>query len=519
MALWTVMVYLSGDNNLTEEMILALKEIQRIQPNGYIKVVAQFDPSGLGIPTRRYDFSMPKPGREGDGNLDRFAVDDVVQLDETNTGNPEALSDFILWAKDRHGAENYFLILSGHGSGAEEDFLLKDESSGDSLTIPELQWAICQANIPIRILGLDNCLMSTAEVIDSVSRHRPVKNGEAPSTGDAHVEYVIASEGFAPSQGWPYHRFLESILKSPQIYLDPKTTVANVLELVVDGYGRFYSDYDFAAGESTDISAIEVKEIAPLRDSLAALTTVLTTSLNDPAFVDQLLLAKWSSQTYKFGQYVDLRDFCEILRDRTQGVFQAVSDHCQLVVDAVKHCVVRSCCTGPRVQRSYGLSMYFPWAVIHESYQQLSMPQETGWFDFLLAYLEATRRPSRHQGDRYKVHRPLLVPLDQQCNVQRVFQKRKRPDLGISLGLGFLEAPNVPSSYAADSNGEKRYVQSKYVQSKFQPGASDLQPVTQWIQNPATGSGATCYVRGKDGGDEFPLKRDEGNFGSDSSSS
>lgn len=507
--LWTVMVYLSGDNNLSEEMILALKEMERIPPNDHVKVVAQFDPSGLGVPTRRYDFSKAKT-QSGDGNLDQSAVNQKITLGETNTGNPEALSDFITWAAALYPATNNLLILSGHGSGAEEDFLLKDESAADSLTIPELQWALCNANVPIRILGLDNCLMSTAEVIEAVSGHRPVENGHTECVGAAHVDYVIASEGFAPSQGWPYHRFLETILRDPGKYLQGGSTVKEVLKLVVDGYGRFYSDYDFAAGASTDISAIDVKEIPALCGTIETLARELKKSLQTPAFLDQLILAHWESQTYKYGQYVDLRDFCTRLYERTNatGTFSAVSQACKRTIDAVKQCVVRSCCTGPRVQHSYGLSLYFPWAVIHESYQQLSLPKQTKWFDFLLGYIDLSRRtPPRHEPARYGVPPQLAVPRDQQCNVQKVFQRRKRPELSLSLGIGYLEGPGTPSSYAAERSGTLRYGNSKYGNSKFHPGDSDLQPVTQWIQNPATRSGATCCARDEKDGNDFPLER------------
>jgi hypothetical protein len=506
--LWTIMVYLSGDNNLSEEMILALKEMDRIPPNDYVRVVAQFDPSGLGVPTRRYDFSKPR-ALSGDGNLDHSAVDQRITLGDTNTGNPEALSDFIVWAHARYPATNNILVLSGHGSGAEEDFLLKDESAADSLTIPELQWALCKAKVPIRILGLDNCLMSTAEVIEAVSGHRPVDNGHAECADAAHVDYVIASEGFAPAQGWPYHRFLEMILANSAKYLQPGSTVNEVVKLVVDGYGRFYSDYDFAAGVSTDISAVDVKEIPALRGTIRTLAKELKDNVKTPEFRDQLLLAHWESQTYKFGQYVDLSDFCTRLNKRfdPKGPFSSVSSACKRTVDAVRQCVVRNCCTGPRVQHSYGLSIYFPWAVIHESYQQLSLPNETEWFDFLLEYIQSSRRGPRHEPARYMVAPQLAVPLEQQSNVEKVFQGRKRPDLCLSLGIGYLEGPKAPSSYAAERAGERRYGNSKYGNSKFQPGDSDLQPVTQWIQNPATRSGATCYARDEKDGKDFPLER------------
>src|SRR6266404_1415634 len=41
---WTVMVYLAGDNNLSEECVWSLKEMYRTGVNGNIALVVQIDP-------------------------------------------------------------------------------------------------------------------------------------------------------------------------------------------------------------------------------------------------------------------------------------------------------------------------------------------------------------------------------------------------------------------------------------------------------------------------------------------
>ena len=149
---WLVMAYLAGDNNLSEEMVRALQALQAGDLQGLdMKVVAQFDPSGLGLPTQRYDFSTPKPTLKDylvTDYLDKIKNDpDPVKALEENTGNPNALSGFIKWAYDRQPAgsttkygegRKLLLILSGHGSGTTEDFLLKDDNALDALSIQEL---------------------------------------------------------------------------------------------------------------------------------------------------------------------------------------------------------------------------------------------------------------------------------------------------------------------------------------------------------------------------------------------
>jgi Clostripain family len=57
---WTVMVYMAGDNNLSEEMIYAIKEMYRVGVTNDFEVIVQFDPSALGAPVRRYVISKTK---------------------------------------------------------------------------------------------------------------------------------------------------------------------------------------------------------------------------------------------------------------------------------------------------------------------------------------------------------------------------------------------------------------------------------------------------------------------------
>jgi hypothetical protein len=57
---WTVMVYLAGDNNLSEEMIYAIKEMYRVGVNRDFALTIQFDPSAIGPAVRRYEISREK---------------------------------------------------------------------------------------------------------------------------------------------------------------------------------------------------------------------------------------------------------------------------------------------------------------------------------------------------------------------------------------------------------------------------------------------------------------------------
>src|SRR6266487_2988566 len=55
---WTIMVYFAGDNNLSEEMIYAIKEMYRVGVTPDFDVIVQFDPSAIGASVRRYVISQ-----------------------------------------------------------------------------------------------------------------------------------------------------------------------------------------------------------------------------------------------------------------------------------------------------------------------------------------------------------------------------------------------------------------------------------------------------------------------------
>jgi Clostripain family len=224
--LWTVMVYLAGDNNLTEESVFSLTEMKEMQTDGRIAVIVQFDPKASRVPTHRYVLHGARAHRTARGRAQLSPVTatlDARPLEEpkikfprpgakaraqhakredgeTNSADPATLFDFISWTQEHFSAERYMVILAGHGAGTEEDFLLADENPMSSLSIPALRdvFEAVQETLPINIdiLGMDVCLMSMVEVCYEL-------NG--------FVDYLVSSESFSPAAGWPYGHILEKI--------------------------------------------------------------------------------------------------------------------------------------------------------------------------------------------------------------------------------------------------------------------------------------------------------------------
>jgi len=246
-AAWTVMIYLAGDNNLTTECMYALTEMKRAALGEQLNVIAQFDPCDPHLPSHRYEINQDnkniyqdiidyaryyknqkevrfkkesrkalllaarrEEAREklreaGMKELDHATLtapkENEVITDDTDTGSPITLYNFISFCLEKYPAERYMVVLSGHAGGTERDYLLKDESSARSLTFNELQQVFKQIKRDrhgklIDIIGMDNCLMSMAEICYEL---RDV------------AEIVVGCESFSPISGWPYRQILERL--------------------------------------------------------------------------------------------------------------------------------------------------------------------------------------------------------------------------------------------------------------------------------------------------------------------
>src|SRR5215813_309676 len=203
-----------------------------------ICVVAQFDPRDERLPTQRFEINRkgsnstlfddifdqakfdPQSGevhfdREStnakslaairaagrtlrsesldEANLESSSELDQVITDDTDTGSPITLYNFISLCLEKYPADHYMVVLSGHAGGTQRDYLLKDESSSGSLTFNELKQVFKRIKADrkgelIDIVGMDNCQMSMVEVCYELR-------------GLAQV--VVGCESYSPASGWP----------------------------------------------------------------------------------------------------------------------------------------------------------------------------------------------------------------------------------------------------------------------------------------------------------------------------
>lgn len=398
---WTVMVYMAGDNNLDPEGVQDIKEMKTVGSSDNLNIVVQFD-RAAGHVARRYYLRK--------GGI--VTGDAVASLGEVNTGDPQALSDFIQWGIKNYPADHYLLILWNHGAGwddsdmyADERYrslrrlatgpiqhaffhtpvrktlenassdqlsraILLDDNTKDFLDNQEMKKVLASTAKLLKrkldILGMDACLMSMAEVGYQIQ---------------GSVDYTVGSEQTEPGAGWPYHTILNALTKNP------KMTPQELSKLIVK---KYIASYPNDVDDGVTQSACDLSKVDALATAVTGLAKTLITSLEDTASRQRIMAVRCQVQSYYVPDNIDLVDFCSLLVNA--GAETATATACKNVIKAVNSgYVIALGCKGKQVKNSNGVAIYFPIQAVSPLYTGLDFCKKTGWDVFLKAYLSAIR--------------------------------------------------------------------------------------------------------------------------------
>lgn len=137
-AKWTVMVYIAGDNNLEDYVVLDIEnELAPTGSSADVQVVALAD-RGPGYDTSRGDWQTTKIYHVTQGMV-ADAASAVEDWGERNTGDPQTLIDFVTWSKTNYPADHYALIFWGHGWNWHPNVVMQDDTDGDTLDYEEMK--------------------------------------------------------------------------------------------------------------------------------------------------------------------------------------------------------------------------------------------------------------------------------------------------------------------------------------------------------------------------------------------
>ncbi|MET4581487.1 hypothetical protein ABIE21_000977 [Conyzicola nivalis] len=359
---WTVLAYEIADTDLEPFMMADVGEMGEVGSQESLSIVSLVDRAEgytdeavLGLD----DWVGGKLLEITPGG-----AEELEDLGDVNTGDPQVLADFIARGVAEYPADNYALIVSDHGASwpgvggdesAEEDTLTLAEI-GDGISA-----GLADAGLErLDLLGFDACLMATYEVASALS---PL------------ADRMLASQELEPGHGWDYSA------------LDVAARGATVDELggaLIDGFEAQAQEQQTDA--KITLSLVDLTRMPDVDDALATLTDRLVERVAGVSPV----IGRTLASTLGFGSSPDpdqdsfMSDLGILVGDIGVDALD-VSDAADDVVRSINDAVVDKV-DGQATRGATGLSIYFPpkYADFDDAYAELGVGG--GWPEFLSSY-------------------------------------------------------------------------------------------------------------------------------------
>ena len=194
-AKWTVMVYISGDNNLEDYVVRDIEsELAPTGSSANVQVVALAD-RGPGYDTSYGDWQTTKLFHVKQG-MTAASENAVADWGEKNMGDRQTLIDFVTWTKTNYPADHYALVFWGHGWGWRPGVVMRDDTDNDTLDYTEEKAAIPALGF-IDVVGYDGCNMSTIEIFNLWHGHATAVTGSQEYVGWEGLQYDLVLEQLA----------------------------------------------------------------------------------------------------------------------------------------------------------------------------------------------------------------------------------------------------------------------------------------------------------------------------------
>lgn len=302
-ARWTIMVYMSGDNNLEDFIVKDIElELGLAGSNADIQIVALAD-RGPGYDTSRGNWQTTKLYHVTQGIV-ADATSAVADWGERNFGNPQTLIDFVTWTKTNYPADRYALYFWGHGWNWHPGWVMEDDTDVDTLDYHEMKAAIPLLGF-IDLVGYDGCNMATMEIY---------KLWENKATA------IAASEEYVGWNGIEYDSVIAQLRANPFMSAD-QVAVASAQSAVVLGGERTFSAVAVDGRLANLLTATEQFAVA-LTNGLAA-----NRKKYDRAFgaTRSMWQAPMDKDFYDLANEIDIAVSDANIKARAQGVMNAIS--------------------------------------------------------------------------------------------------------------------------------------------------------------------------------------------------
>ncbi|MCD6383928.1 MAG: hypothetical protein J7L88_05650, partial [Thermoplasmata archaeon] len=387
---WTIMVYLDADNNLESAGIEDFNEMEEVGSTEEVNIVVEMDrhdkydtSNGDWKGTRIYYVVK-------DNDKNKISSEMLVDLNETNMGDPQVLVDFVRFSVERYPAKKYMLVLWDHG-GAFRGVCYDEnnmEGKTDALNMSDLRTAMEKITgilgRRIDILGFDACLMAEVAVLYQIKE----------------FEEVVLASGFSePGDGWPYKEILERLVQRPEMSRE------DLSKIVVEQYIKSYTDRQDDPQDSMAVTmtAFNMRRFPMAAEAISRLAMELSTQVSIRSV--QIWTARSRTTGYDLvhvGPFdltnyplYDIVDFCDKLQQYIP-FDNRIKDMTNEVKTAIGGAVILAK-ADPYHPGAHGLTIYFPnresptgpAATIYDpKYGMLDFGREKFWDNFLQAYYQ-----------------------------------------------------------------------------------------------------------------------------------
>lgn len=255
---YTIMYYACGGGTLDNGLEIVLRSAELVECKEHINVTASV----------KWSSGRINKICGSDGGVYRLRLgSDTDGLAIENIGDKsypihtaENIADFILWSKSTSPADNYVLVLAGHGNGWHPGVgveltrgTVRDTDLDRYISLEELNAALAISDTHFKLISFNSCLMNTLEYVTELADDTDYIL--APS----HVSVLLGSElsFLMTSLGEVEERGNEAFLKAMEAYM-AETSQQMAL----------YSDEE----STLDVVLTETREIASLNKAIAMLT-------------------------------------------------------------------------------------------------------------------------------------------------------------------------------------------------------------------------------------------------------
>jgi hypothetical protein len=209
-AKWTVMVYISGDNNLEDYVVTDIEtELAPTGSSANVQVLALAD-RGPGYDTSYGDWQTTKLFHVTKG-MTAAPENAVADWGERNFGDPQTLIDFVTWTKTNYPADHYALYFWGHGWNWHPGYVMLDDTSADTLEYEEMKAALPSLGF-IDVVGYDGCNMASIEIFN---------------LWHGHATAVTSSQEYVGAEGLQYDLILANLAANSNMSADQVAIVSS----------------------------------------------------------------------------------------------------------------------------------------------------------------------------------------------------------------------------------------------------------------------------------------------------